>query len=359
MLQVKAYRQISGKQETLHYRATITRFKGHLSFSMNYQTLLGHMKIEGYPDIKIQIATIGPIKSTGKEETQIQDIISETLNMTIRDTEYPLDFSVYSTCPRALKMDSDDQNQHPMEFPNPFDYMDAGHAPNSGMFDQSMTYNQNQATAGKMNMGMASSRRLLVKVVKGDGLSLAKDPYCVIEMDEPPQKNQTGARQGVNPYWDEHFLFDLSNQSSEILMEVYDRPTNANDFPKFLGLGLVGIDELSVGPSSSQIIALQPRPYETEEVFGAITVEFVFIEGAQVPTGRRPYKLKEALKIDASQNSTQEFMVEQTKGGLLSSPNRPSSPQQQQLLNPNARNMVSEATWVLSEFFLEFKNEFV
>lgn len=90
---------------------------------------------------------------------------------------------------------------------------------------------------------------------------------------------------------------DLSGQSAEILFEIYDRPANATDPPKFLGLGLVGIDELAVGPASSQILTLQPRPYETESVSGAITVEFVFIEGAEVPAGRRPYKFKEALKI--------------------------------------------------------------
>lgn len=90
---------------------------------------------------------------------------------------------------------------------------------------------------------------------------------------------------------------DLSNQSAEILFEIYDRPQHGSDVPKFLGLGLVGIDELAVGPASSQILALQPRPYETEAVTGAITVEFVFIEGAEVPAGRRPYKFKEALKI--------------------------------------------------------------
>lgn len=69
---------------------------------------------------------------------------------------------------------------------------------------------------------------------------------------------------------------------------------------KFLGLGLVGIDELAVGPASSQILALQPRPYETEKVSGAIYVEFVFIDGADIPVGPRPYKLKNALKIDSN-----------------------------------------------------------
>lgn len=66
----------------------------------------------------------------------------------------------------------------------------------------------------------------------------------------------------------------MSPQSAEILFEVYDRATtNAEGQSKFLGLGLVGIDELSVGPASSQILTLQPRPYESEAVSGAITVE--------------------------------------------------------------------------------------
>lgn len=120
----------------------------------------------------------------------------------------------------------------------------------------------------------SSGRRLLVKVMKGEGLVQAEDPFCVVEMDEPPQKNQTGARQGKAPFWDEHFLFDLSSQSAELLFEIYDRAVTTSDGqPKFLGLGLVGIDELAVGPASSQILALQPRPYETEKVSGAIYVE--------------------------------------------------------------------------------------
>lgn len=64
----------------------------------------------------------------------------------------------------------------------------------------------NAAYNGSNVSGLTSDRRLLIKVVKGEGLIHAKDPYCVIEMDEPAQKNQTGARQGNNPYWDEHFL---------------------------------------------------------------------------------------------------------------------------------------------------------
>lgn len=331
ILQVKAFRQIAadGKTDVLHYRATV-RLRGHLSVTMNYTSLVGEMRIEGYPDIKIMIASIGPIKSNTKEEKDIQDLISETLNMTMRDVIYPIDFSVHATCPRALKMEPDDYNDHhAMNFPDPYDYMG-----NSGAYNQ----HQPQHPGAMRSMtnqspvhSVSSSRRLLVKIVKGEGLMQAKDPYCVVEMDEPPQKNQTGARQGSSPYWDEHFLFDLSPSSSEILFEVYDRPTgNANDFPKFLGLGLVGIDELAVGASSSQIIGLQPRPYETDPVSGAISVEFVFIEGAQIPTGRRPYKLKEALKLDQQQQADQNMLSYDANPNPRHSPMLAPRQQQQQ-----------------------------
>lgn len=125
---------------------------------------------------------------------------------------------------------------------------------------------------------------------------------------------------------------DLSNQSAEILFEVYDRGVKADDPPKFLGLGLVGIDELIVGPSSSQILTLQPRPYEADSsVHGAITVEFVFIEGAEIPAGRRPYKIKEALRLNnASQNGLQngtdlaDTAIRALEGGALSYNGNPS-----------------------------------
>ncbi|XP_037914242.1 uncharacterized protein LOC119653574 isoform X7 [Hermetia illucens] len=283
ILQVKAIRQKSGKVETSHYKLTVSRFRARLSITMSYITLKGEMKIEGYPDIRIAMNSVGAIKPMDQDEQQLQEVINEVITSALRNTTYPVDFSVYSTCPRAIEMEP----EYPVNYPNyPMQY-------DSLAYNMEHLNSQNRLSGSHMTTG----KRLLVKIVKGEGLINAQDPYCVVEMDEPPQKNQTGARQGMNPYWDEHFLFDLSAQSAEILFEVYDRPANANAPPKFLGLGLVGIDELSVGPASTQVLALQPRPYETENVNGAITVEFVFIEGAEVPTGRRPYKLKEALKI--------------------------------------------------------------
>lgn len=53
-------------------------------------------------------------------------------------------------------------------------------------------------------------RRLLVKVVRAmdlGGQRGAADPYCVVELDEPSQKNQTSIKKDTkNPLWDEAFL---------------------------------------------------------------------------------------------------------------------------------------------------------
>lgn len=33
------------------------------------------------------------------------------------------------------------------------------------------------------------------------------EPFCIVEMDEPPQKNSTSIKKDTsNPVWDEHFL---------------------------------------------------------------------------------------------------------------------------------------------------------
>ncbi|XP_043947596.1 uncharacterized protein LOC108030165 isoform X6 [Drosophila biarmipes] len=270
VLQVKTFRQKAGKVETSHYKVTVSRFRARMAIPMNYNTLKGEMRVEGYPDVRIAMNSVGAIKAMDQDEQQLQTVISDILTTALRDTVYPVDFSIYSTCPRA--------EVEPLDLPHNMEH----HLGGVGLRD---------------SQHMVSGRRLLVKIVKGEGIREAQNPYVVIEMDEPAQKNQTGTQRGNKPFWDEHFLFELSPQSAEILFEVYDHPVIASDPPKFLGLGLVGIDELAVGPASTQLLQLQPRPYETQPVSGSITVDFVFIEGAEIPVGVRPQRLKEALRL--------------------------------------------------------------
>lgn len=53
VLQIKTYRQKSGKLETSHYKVTISRLRAHLTINISYTTLKGEMKVEGYPDVSI------------------------------------------------------------------------------------------------------------------------------------------------------------------------------------------------------------------------------------------------------------------------------------------------------------------
>lgn len=76
---------------------------------------------------------------------------------------------------------------------------------------------------------------------------------------------------------------------------------------------------------------MQPRPYETDvTVQGAITVEFVFIEGAEIPAGPRPYKIKEALRLNNNLNGLPnggdlaDTAIRALEGGALSYNGNPS-----------------------------------
>ncbi|KAM8714092.1 hypothetical protein ACLKA7_014273 [Drosophila subpalustris] len=101
VLQVKTFRQKSGKVETSHYKVTVSRFRARMSIPMNYNTLKGEMRVDGYPDVRIAMNSVGAIKAMDQDEQQLQTVISDILTTALRDTVYPVDFSIYSTCPRA------------------------------------------------------------------------------------------------------------------------------------------------------------------------------------------------------------------------------------------------------------------
>lgn len=63
---------------------------------------------------------------------------------------------------------------------------------------------------------------------------------------------------------------DINNQTSEILLEIYDK---CQGEAKFMGLGIVSMDELITNPSQRQTITLQSPPYNEKPVSGTLTVE--------------------------------------------------------------------------------------
>ena len=64
------------------------------------------------------------------------------------------------------------------------------------------------------------------------------------------------------------------------MFEVYSRGSGRNTV--FLGLGIVGMEELPLGHSQKQVITLQSRPYENDPVSGTLTVEVTSIQKKEI-----------------------------------------------------------------------------
>jgi len=166
-----------------------------------------------------------------------------------------------------------------------------------------------------------AGRRLLVKVIKANGLGdrdfgeslpliRSTDPYCIVTLDDPPQKHTTSVvKNTVNPFWDEHFLLELEESSRQVTFEVYDREKPPGD--DFLGRATIPMDELKRMPSSRQIIPLTGRPRAPTSTSGSITIEFLFMEGteAQLAAGRLDESLSPRRRIETNRQVAPEGTV--------------------------------------------------
>ncbi|XP_047999815.1 uncharacterized protein LOC125236939 [Leguminivora glycinivorella] len=287
--QLKAFSQRGEKVEVSHYRVNVNRFRARLNVVCITEKLTGELRCDGWPEVKVALAPVGPLK-TSSNEANLQQLVSDIVVNALRSTQLSFNLSHYPTCPR-LRRHFNTSPRLPLHY--------------DSMLSHDRMYASTPTSASMSNVHLGE-KRLLVKVVGAKdlgGKAGCGAPYCVVEMDEPPQKNQTAFKKDTNqPQWEEHFLFDLSPQTAELLFEVYDRtgppsPGGGPSTHRFLGLGLVGIDELLAAPSQRQQIALQTRPMEEHDISGTLTVEFLFIEGADIPDlGSRPVKIKESLR---------------------------------------------------------------
>ncbi|XP_032685086.1 uncharacterized protein LOC116850659 isoform X7 [Odontomachus brunneus] len=304
-LQLKAFRQRGDRLDVNHYRVNVNRFRARLNVVCITEKLLVDLKCDGWPEVKVSLAAVGTIKKD-LDESQLQEVVTEIVVGALRGTNVHLNLSQYPTCPRLWREPPPQPG-----FLSPIHY-DSMNVSNSMLQPPLQRLQAHSATSPAPMQYVPGERRLLVKVVRAadlGGQQGALEPYCVVELDEPPQKNQTAIKKDTrNPLWDEAFLFDVSHNTTEVLLEVFD---HVNKTQRFLGLGIVGVEELLANPSQRQIIPLQARPYEEEDITGTLTVEFLFIEGAEVPQiGTKPYKVKETIKpVSPSRNYSQTNII--------------------------------------------------
>ncbi|XP_018306143.1 uncharacterized protein [Mycetomoellerius zeteki] len=305
-LQLKAFRQRGDKIDINHYRVNVNRFRARLNVVCITEKLLIDLKCDGWPEVKVSLAAVGTIKKD-LDESQLQEVVTEIVVGALRGTNVHLNLSQYPTCPRLWR---EPPSQPGFSYPTHYDSVNTLNS----MIHQPSSHQRLQGHPASSLAPMQyvpGERRLLVKVVRAidlGGQQGAVEPYCVVELDEPSQKNQTSIKKDTkNPLWDEAFLFDISHNTSEVLLEVFD---HVNKSQRFLGLGIVGVEELVMNPSQRQIIPLQARPYEQDDITGTLTVEFLFIEGAEVPQiGTKPYKVKETIKpVSPSRSYSQNII---------------------------------------------------
>ncbi|XP_071495365.1 C2 domain-containing protein 2-like [Diadema antillarum] len=132
--------------------------------------------------------------------------------------------------------------------------------------------------------------RLLVKVIKANGLLVrsggsSSDPYCIAMLDQPPQRYKTNTIVNTtNPFWDEHFLFQLNGSSKALRFEVWDKGNN----DMFFGEAMVPVDSLEHMRGSRHILPLNGVTSDGENVKGSLTVWFLFMESAEQNTEVKP-----------------------------------------------------------------------
>ncbi|PAA75599.1 hypothetical protein BOX15_Mlig024393g3 [Macrostomum lignano] len=143
-----------------------------------------------------------------------------------------------------------------------------------------------------------SNTRLLVKVIKASSLPLPPpehsdtaagevpapstlrqlNAYACLELDEPYQRHVTGSVFGsANPYWDQHYMFDLNANSRRLSMHVFDR---SGRLDTLLGSASMRLSELpELGARIMQPLR-RPSRTETPATVGptaTLTAEFLFV----------------------------------------------------------------------------------
>jgi hypothetical protein len=168
-------------------------------------------------------------------------------------------------------------------------------------------------------------RKVFVKIIRATNINYNQNVTCLMELDTPKQQAASTTKQGSDPYWDEHFLFNVNEKSGELVLELWDsinlaalhaatdgqrqselsgtaslkrnqqlskaaassktsgkwHKADLTAGAKFLGLARVAIDDLRRNPVQKVNLALQPIGAGTDlsdSVGGELQLELLFME---------------------------------------------------------------------------------
>lgn len=169
--------------------------------------LTGELKCDGWPEVKVALAPVGALRPNATE-SNMQQLISDIVVNALRSTNLQFSLAQYPTCPRLRRYVETPGPRLPLHYDSMLQQ------------DRQMYTSTPNSTAGSVTL--LGDKRLLVKLVCAKDLGGKTGciaPYCVVEMDEPPQKNQTAFKKDTNnPQWEEHFLLFVILSSSGMLV---------------------------------------------------------------------------------------------------------------------------------------------
>lgn len=173
-------------------------------------------------------------------------------------------------------------------------------------------------------------RKVLIKILAAKNINYNQNVTCILELDNPYQQALSSTKQGSNPFWDEHFLFNLSEKSNELQFELWDslktaeqqtstrRLSSASQMQsrkwnkteivsgaKFLGLARVSIDEVVRQNSGQKVTLMLQSRASSQNIVSpmAITTDLSSSVGGELQVELLCIEHSADLKKSGSSNS--------------------------------------------------------
>ncbi|KAJ8266650.1 hypothetical protein GJAV_G00133040 [Gymnothorax javanicus] len=130
--------------------------------------------------------------------------------------------------------------------------------------------------------------KLLVKNIRmtcgqEEGAAGSANPYCVLQLDDPPQKVSSSVSRGTSsPSWDQPFIFELSGRSKELSIQVLAE--GQPEQSALIGQISVPIDLVKKQPKGLQTFALMNK----DQVAGTLATEFRYLDPSELRSWQTP-----------------------------------------------------------------------
>ncbi|CAH2226414.1 jg25908, partial [Pararge aegeria aegeria] len=126
-------------------------FRARLHVVCITDKLTGELKCDGWPDVKVALAPVGPLRPNA-DESELQQLISDIVVSALRNTHLYFNFAHYPTCPRLRRYVPEAGPRLPLHYDSML------HSDRQNMYTSTPN-----STAGCVQL--LGEKRLLVKIV--------------------------------------------------------------------------------------------------------------------------------------------------------------------------------------------------